>query len=103
MKRMGRLVRTHSTYIDGLIPLLKKVSSIDGIKTVTPGIIKKVKGKSNNLQLRISVKIIGGYKLIARKGFSMQEVFIVTNLNRAILEDKINEELRNKKGKRESN
>ena len=78
---MGRVVITHSTYIDGLIPVLKKLASNKRIKTVTPAIISKVRGRSSKLIIRISVITIGGYKAIARKGQSAQEVFITTDMN----------------------
>ena len=77
---MGRVVITHSTYIEGLIPILKKLASNEGIKTVTPGIISKVRGRSSKLIIRVSVITIGGYKAIARKGQSAQEIFITTDM-----------------------
>ncbi len=78
---MGRVVITHSTYLKGLIPHLKKLVLESGIKTITPGKISRVKGRSDTLQLRITTSIRGGYKLIARKGSSAQEIFIVTTLS----------------------
>ena len=87
---MGRIVITHSTYIEGLIPLLKKVASHKRIKTVTPASIKKVRGRSSKLIIRVSVKIIGGYKAIARKGQTAQEVFITTDMNKDELKLLIN-------------
>ena len=83
---MGRIVITHSTYIDGLIPVLKKLASNENIKTVTPGTISKVRGRSSNLTIRISVSTISGYKAIARKGQTAQEVFISTEISRKDLE-----------------
>ena len=76
---MGRLVLTHSTYINGLIKRLRLINQSSKIKTITPGEIKTTKGRSEVLRLRISTKIKGGYKIIARKGTSVQEVFIVTD------------------------
>ena len=78
---MGRVVITHSTYIEGLIPILRKVASNERIKTVTPAIITKVRGRSSKLIIRVSVITIGGYKAIARKGQSAQEIFIITDMN----------------------
>ena len=79
---MGRVVLNHSTHIDGLIPILKKLALNIRIKTVTPAIISKVKGRSSNLIIRVSVKTINGYKAIARKGKTAQEVFISTDLSK---------------------
>ena len=83
---MGRVVLTHSTYIEGLIPRLKKLSELDSIKTVTPGELKRTKGRSFEFKLRVSTKIIGGYKMIARRGNSVQEVFVITSLDKPTLE-----------------
>ncbi len=75
---MGRLVITHSTYLEGLIPWLKALAREKTIKSVTPGSIQKVRGRSEQLQLRISRKTVSGYKLVARKGSSAQEVYVIT-------------------------
>ncbi len=77
----GRLVLTHSTYVEGLIPILQKLVTYPGIKTVTPGVISQAKSKSPQLKLRVSVAIRGGYKLVARRGSSVQEVFVITALD----------------------
>ncbi len=79
---MGRLVLNHSTNIEGLIPILKKLALNINIKTVTPAVISRVKGRSSKLVIRLSVKTINGYKAIARKGTTAQEVFISTDLGK---------------------
>ena len=79
---MGRVVLNHSTHIEGLIPVLQKLASDINIKTVTPAIISRVRGRSSNLVIRVSVKTINGYKAIARKGRTAQEVFISTDLSK---------------------
>ena len=85
----GRLVWNHSTHLPGLIPLLEKLIEYQGIKTVTPGVIKTVRGRCPHMKLRISVPICGGYKIIARKGKTVQEVFVTTTLERSELENAI--------------
>ncbi|KGG18894.1 hypothetical protein EV08_1381 [Prochlorococcus marinus str. SS2] len=60
------------------------------IKTITPGVIARVRGNSGKLKIKITRKIKGGFKLIARKGKSAQEVYILTNYDNTELEDKIN-------------
>ena len=79
---MGRLVLNHSTNIDGLIPILRKIANNINIKTITPAVISKVRGRSSKLTIRLSVKTINGYKAIARKGKTAQEVFISTDLSK---------------------
>ncbi len=79
---MGRLVLNHSTNIEGLIPILQKLAENKNIKTITPAVISRSRGKSSKLILRLSVKTINGYKAIARKGKTAQEVFISTDLSK---------------------
>ncbi len=78
---MGRLVLTHSTYIEGLIVLLKKISKHKGIYTITPGAISRSKGNSSKLTLKITRLVLGGHKLLARKGRSVQEIYILSDYN----------------------
>ena len=79
---MGRLVLNHSTNIEGLIPILQKLALNINVRTITPGVISRARGRSSKLVLRLSVKTISGYKAIARKGKTAQEVFISTDLSK---------------------
>ncbi|HAJ61274.1 MAG TPA: metal-binding protein [Cyanobacteria bacterium UBA8543] len=85
----GRLVWNHSTHIQGLIPVLERLTSYSGIQTITPAVIGRAKSHSPKLQLKVSVPIRGGFKLIARAGKTYQEVFILTNLSQVDLENAI--------------
>lgn len=86
---MGRVVITHSTYLEGLIPLLRRLAEQPGIDTVTPAVISRVKGRAASLRLRVSTPITGGHKLVARRGSSAQEVFVVTPLSRDQLQQTV--------------
>ncbi len=86
---MARLVKTHSTYIEGLIPLLTRLSKDKNIKTITPGVITSTRAVSKGLTLRISRETDNGYKINARKGKSTQEIYIITKCSRTQLEKKI--------------
>ena len=79
---MGRLVLNHSTNIEGLIPILQKLALDINIKTITPAVISRSRGRSSKLIIRLSVKTINGYKAIPRKGKTAQEVFISTDLSK---------------------
>lgn len=59
------------------------------IQTVTPGRLATVRSHAPHLRLKVSVPVRGGYKLIARKGKSAQEVFIITELQQTQLEDAV--------------
>ena len=91
---MGRLVLNHSSNIEGLIPIHQKLALNINIKTITPAIISRVRGRSSKLIIRLSVKTISGYKAIARKGRTAQEIFISTDLSKdelkKILDNSIN-------------
>ena len=92
---MGRVVITHSTYLEGLIPLLKQLAKDPQVVTVTPAVISRVKGRCQGLKLRISAPITGGHKLVARRGTSAQEVFVVTPLERSALQHRLDALLKN--------
>ena len=77
---MGRLVQNHSTHIEGLVKWLKKIAKTDEIKTVTPASLSKTNGRGEQLALKVTIQTNEGFKLLARKGRMVQEVFIVTSL-----------------------
>lgn len=85
----GRLVITHSTYVPGLIALLEKLATRPGIQTITPAVISRANSNSPQLRLKVSVPIVGGHKLIARKGKSAQEVFVITSWTKDELQSAI--------------
>lgn len=90
----ARLVWNHSTHIPGLIPILERLCQHEGLQTVTPGVIGRVKGHCPKMQLRVSVPIRGGFKVIARQGKTVQEVFILTTLDQDELEEAIAQAMR---------
>ena len=86
----GRIVWNHSTHVPGLIPVLEKLLELaDDIQTITPGRLSTVRSNAPHLRLKISVPIRGGYKLIARKGRSAQEVFIITDQAQSSLNEAV--------------
>ena len=99
---MGRLVQNHSTNIKGLIKWLKRISAKNEIKTVTPASLSKTNGRGEKLALKVTIKTNEGYKLLARKGKLVQEVFLVTSLDEGeiteIIEETNPNSYRKKKG-----
>lgn len=81
----GRLVLNHSTHAPGLIPVLERLVQVEGVRTVTPGVIGRARGHAPHLRLKISVPIQGGFKLVARRGKTVQEVFVLTTLSQDTL------------------
>ena len=86
---MGRLVQNHSTHIEGLIKWLKNIAKNNEIKTVTPATLAKTNGRGEKLVLKITVKTNEGYKLLARKGQLVQEVFLVTSMDECEIKELI--------------
>jgi hypothetical protein len=82
----ARLILNHSTHLPGLILLLSCLAEQPGIKTITPGRLARAKGRPTSLRLRVTVPISGGFKLQARAQGNVQEVFVVTTLNAAELQ-----------------
>ena len=99
---MGRLVQNHSTHIEGLIKWLKKIAETKEIRTVTPAALSKTNGRGEKLILKVTVKTNEGFKLLARKGKLVQEVFLVTSLDESeiieIIEKANPKSYRKKKG-----
>jgi len=85
----GRVVVTHSTYLPGLIDLLEKLATYPNIQTITPAVISRVKSNAPKFRMKVSVPITGGHKLIARHRKSAQEVFVITTLTKAEIEQAI--------------
>ena len=88
---MGRVVVTHSTYIPGLLKVLRKLAAVEGVTTCTPGVIRHGGGNAEIFQLRITrpLPLGGGFKAVARKGRSSQEVFITTQLDKAVIRNAV--------------
>ena len=87
---MGRLVQNHSTNIEGLIKWLNNLVKQPGIKTIIPGALSRTKGKGEKLVIKITTKTKEGYKLLARKGKLVQEIFLVTKLEEKEIKASIN-------------
>jgi hypothetical protein len=85
----GRVVWNHSTHIPGLIAILTQLSEYEGIQTITPAVLGSTKSNMHILNIKVSVPIRGGFKLIARKGKTFQEVFLLTTLSKEQLEEAI--------------
>ena len=86
---MGRLVQNHSTHIEGLIKWLKRIAEAVDVKTVRPATLSKTNGRGEKLAIKVTIKTKEGFKLLARKGTQVQEVFLVTSLNETEIKEVI--------------
>ena len=86
---MGRLVQNHSTHIEGLTKWLKRIAESQYVKTITPACLSQTNGRGEQLILKVTIKTNDGFKLLARKGKLVQEVFLVTSLDKKKVEELI--------------
>lgn len=89
--KISRLVLNHSTHIPGLISVLDRLVEVPEIRTITPGRLNRVKGRPTNLKIKVTVPIMGGYKMQARSSGSVQEVFVTTRLDAFRLQKAVDE------------
>lgn len=85
---MARLVNNHSSIAPGLKEVLERLADrLPDEDTITPGRLAQTKGRRENFTLSFGAAgHVHGFKLIARKGKSAQEVFINSKMPRDKLE-----------------
>ena len=80
---MARLVLNHSTHCEGLIPVLRRLASLLPEGSVIPARISVARAAADR-SLRLHVSGPGGgrdsFRLLAKRGTVIQEVFIRTPL-----------------------
>lgn len=75
--RKGILKKEHGI-LPGLESLLQQLSEDSDVRSIVPGRIYASRGRSGGkLHVRASTPTATGLKLIARRGSSVQEVFVV--------------------------
>jgi hypothetical protein len=82
-----RLKIEHSI-IDGLRPiLLELLEQCQEIRSIIPGVIRKVRDAKGKVRVRITVPTQNGWKAIALSAGARQELFISTEWNKETLEN----------------
>ncbi len=89
----GKLKIEHSI-IDGLRPVLERLLIEDAIRSVIPGVIRRVRDARGEPVIRVTVPTTNGWKAIALSAGARQELFISTELAKQPLEDLIRNALR---------
>ena len=91
MSSMARLVHNHSSVAPGLKEVLERLADrLPDEDTITPGRLAQTKGRRENFTLSFGAAgPIHGFKLIARKGKSTQEVFINSKMAKEEMEKHI--------------
>lgn len=77
----ARVTRNHSTICEGLPEVIEVLQRCEGIKTIVPGRIFTAKSSREHFSLRVAAQTGQGWRLTARRGQTVQEVFVVTDLD----------------------
>jgi hypothetical protein len=84
----ARLVLNHSTHCEGLLPVLSHLSRALPDGCIVPSHIARCRAASFRgfrLRLQPSLTSSGGYRLLARRGTTVQEVVVSTSADRTAL------------------
>ena len=84
-KAQGKLKIEHSI-IDGVRDVLERLLASDEIRSVIPGVIRKVRDAKGKVSIHITVQTTNGWKAIALSAGARQELFISTALPQQELE-----------------
>lgn len=76
-KRRNKVKRDH-TVLKEVIPILEKITSVNGVNSIIPGRIRPIKGNYPKAILYFTVSTESGFKCIAKSSRAIQEIFIVT-------------------------
>lgn len=85
----ARVVLTHSTYAEGLVAALQACASAAGavgISTIVCGRLTRSRGNAELLSFSVTAPVLGGHKVLARRGSTIQEVFFTTTLDAETLQ-----------------
>lgn len=82
----NRLKIEHSI-IDGLRDVLETMlETEERIRSIVPGVIRKVRDAKGKVEIRITVPVVNGWKAIALAAGARQELFISTDMGKEELE-----------------
>ena len=84
-KAQGKLKIEHSI-IDGVRAVLERLLTSNEIRSVIPGVIRKVRDAKGAVSIHITVQTTNGWKAIALSAGARQELFISTALPQQDLE-----------------
>ena len=81
-----RLKVEHSI-IGGLRPVLERLLAENpGIRSIVPGVIRRVRDARGPVKLRVTVPTVNGWKAIGLASGARQELFVSTDWDKAALE-----------------
>lgn len=95
-KYVKRGVKRQHQIIEGILPLLEKISKIEGVKKVTPAIISySPKRIIEQPVLRFQRETMSGFKLSAHSKGGIQNIFVVVEgSKKREIENKLKEQIK---------
>jgi hypothetical protein len=84
-KVQGKLKIEHSI-IDGLRDVLERVLERDDVRSIIPGVIRRVRDAKGEVKIHVTVPTPNGWKAIALSAGARQELFVSTALSKEELE-----------------
>ena len=84
-KVQGQLKIEHSI-IDGLRDVLERVLEHDEVRSIIPGVIRRVRDAKGEVKIHVTVPTANGWKAIALSAGARQELFVSTALSKEELE-----------------
>lgn len=89
----ARLVLTHSTHLETLVPALRLLQSSPLVTSIIPARLASSGGRAHaGLTLRLGTPTPSGYKVLARRGGGVQEVFLC--VQKGVTADTLRAEMR---------
>lgn len=89
-KYLKRGVKRKHRVIEGLLPILEEIASIDGVSKVIPAEISySPLRKARSPSIKITRETKSGFKLLAHSKGSIQEVFVVVEGKKEYVRNKI--------------
>jgi hypothetical protein len=84
-KVQGKLKIEHSI-IDGLRDVLERVLEHSEVRSIIPGVIRRVRDAKGEVKIHATVPTANGWKAIALSAGARQELFVSTALSKEELE-----------------
>ena len=83
--RINNVKREHSV-IKGIIPLLENITKLEYVEAIVPGRIKPISGNYPIPKIEYKTKTTTGIKCLAKSERATQEIFIISNNVKLLIE-----------------
>ncbi|MEM2925801.1 MAG: DUF2103 domain-containing protein [Methanocellales archaeon] len=76
-KYVRKKVKRQHGIIKGILPLLERISKIEGVKKVVPAAIFPAASSTGKPRITLQRETVSGFKLLAHSSGAVQEIFLV--------------------------